>query len=341
MKEKAIAPDPDIYAVTEGFAPDDWQSETTSIGSSLYRGCYENGRRYQTLREVSYVPSDDQQFEAYEAGHITALNMDSNRENPLFRSPVGKHIKHVLDIGTGKGSWAVDVADLFQKATVRGVDLFPPPINWMPPNCVLEVDDILQPWTWQQPFDLIHMRNLDAAFTPEENARLYQQCYNNLQPGGWIEQLEISHKFHSEDNSWPEHCHVKDWERLMTSAAAKSGRPLDLYHRFPSLIKQTGFVDIHVEEAKWPVGPWPRDKQLKEAGSVNLGHWLTGMEGYAMYLFTKYGSPTAWSKEEVQVHLARVRKELVDPRYHLYHTVKRVWARKPMPEEDLIKIEVE
>ncbi|OQD83792.1 hypothetical protein PENANT_c015G09140 [Penicillium antarcticum] len=50
MKEKAIAPDPDIYAVTEGFAPDDWQS-------------------YQTLREVSYVPSDDQQFEAYEAGY--------------------------------------------------------------------------------------------------------------------------------------------------------------------------------------------------------------------------------------------------------------------------------
>jgi hypothetical protein len=107
----------------------------------------------------------------------------------------------------------------------------------------------------------------------------------------------------------------------MMTAAAKSGRPLDLYHRFPSLIKQTGFVDVHVEEVKWPVGPWPRDKQLKEAGSVNQAHWLTGMEGYSMYLFTKFGSPTSWSKEEVHVHLARVRKELTDPRYHLYHTV--------------------
>jgi hypothetical protein len=38
---------------------------------------------------------------------MTALMMDSNRENPLFRSPVGRDIKHVLDIGTGKGSWAV------------------------------------------------------------------------------------------------------------------------------------------------------------------------------------------------------------------------------------------
>jgi hypothetical protein len=107
----------------------------------------------------------------------------------------------------------------------------------------------------------------------------------------------------------------------MTSAAIRSGRPLDLYHRFPNLIKQTGFVDVRVEEVKWPVGPWPRDKQLKEVGAINQGHWLTGLEGYTMYLFTRYGCPTPWSKEEVHVHLAQVRKELTDPRYHLYHTV--------------------
>lgn len=62
-------------------------------------------------------------------------------------------------------------------ATVRGVDLFPPPVNWIPPNCILEVDDILQPWTWRDPFDLVHLRLLDAAFTLEETDQLYQQCY--------------------------------------------------------------------------------------------------------------------------------------------------------------------
>jgi hypothetical protein len=66
---------------------------------------------------------------------------------------------------------------LTDAATVRGVDLFPPPLSWMPPNCILEIDDVLQEWTWQQPFDLIHMRILDAAFTHEEQERLYQQCY--------------------------------------------------------------------------------------------------------------------------------------------------------------------
>lgn len=62
-------------------------------------------------------------------------------------------------------------------ATVRGVDLFPPPVTWIPPNCILEVDDILQDWTWRDPFDLIHLRQLDCAFTPEQTDRLYKQCY--------------------------------------------------------------------------------------------------------------------------------------------------------------------
>ena len=62
-------------------------------------------------------------------------------------------------------------------AIVRGVDLFPPPAPWVPPNCILEVDDITQEWTWHLPFDLIHMRLLDAAFTPEENEEVLDQCY--------------------------------------------------------------------------------------------------------------------------------------------------------------------
>lgn len=66
---------------------------------------------------------------------------------------------------------------LTDAATVRGVDLFPPPVSWAPPNCILEVDDVSQEWTWRQPFDLIHMRILDAAFTHEEQETLYQRCY--------------------------------------------------------------------------------------------------------------------------------------------------------------------
>ncbi|KAJ6118930.1 hypothetical protein N7471_013550 [Penicillium samsonianum] len=120
-----IAVDPDFYSMATGYGmdPQDFQSETTSIASTIARG------RYQATKENDYWgPSDEQQFEAFEIG---------------------------------------DVADLYPSAIVRGVDIFPPPVTWMPPNCVFEVDDVLREWTWTESFDFIHMRLMYGAFPPE------------------------------------------------------------------------------------------------------------------------------------------------------------------------------
>lgn len=55
--------------------------------------------------------------------------------------------------------------------------MFPPPVLWMPPNCVFEVDDVLREWTWREPFDFIHMRLMYGAFPPEGWDKLYKQAY--------------------------------------------------------------------------------------------------------------------------------------------------------------------
>ena len=80
-------------------------------------------------------------------------------------------------------------------ATVRGVDLYPPPDNWVPPNCILEVDDVLkvtnippyitvfmlilynQPWMNNQKYDLVHIRMLAGSFSDEQWRLLYKQAY--------------------------------------------------------------------------------------------------------------------------------------------------------------------
>jgi hypothetical protein len=92
---------------------------------------------------------------------------------------------------------------------------------------------------------------------------------------------------------------------------------------FSESIEKAGFEDTHIQEYKWPIGPWPKDKQLKEAGAVNFQHWLSGMEGYGMWLLTKFGDPVPWTKQEVPVYVAKMRKELSNPRYHIYH---RAWV---------------
>ena len=52
-----------------------------------------------------------------------------------------------------------------------------------------------------------------------------------------------------------------------------------------------------------------------------------------MYLLTKYGDPTPWSKEEVLVYVAQMRKSLNCPHIHAYQRAKRIWARKPAVSE--------
>lgn len=47
----------------------------------------------------------------------------------------------------------------------------------MPPNCLLEVDDVLRDWTWREKFDLIHLRIMLGAFTAEEWDDVYNKCY--------------------------------------------------------------------------------------------------------------------------------------------------------------------
>lgn len=84
-------------------------------------------------------------------------------------------------------------------------------------------------------------------------------------------------------------------------------------------IEKAGFVNVQEKLYKCPLGSWPKNKVYKDAGTVNMEHWKTGLEDWAMWLLTKHGSPTPWAPEAVQVYVAKVRNEISDPSRHCYH----------------------
>lgn len=105
-------------------------SDTTSLTSSIARGYIEHGRRYQTTKSDTIgIPSDDKQFDSMKQverkisggrkdgqelkltstsmSHLAFLILESQQENPLFRSPIRKDAQHILDLGTGDGQWYI------------------------------------------------------------------------------------------------------------------------------------------------------------------------------------------------------------------------------------------
>lgn len=315
----------------DGQSASDW----TSISSSIYRGVIENGRRYQSLKEGEYWgPSDDQQFESMANNHLAHLLQDQFEENQYFRSPIGEGAQNVLDVGTGEAQWAIDVADKYPNVTVYGVDLHPPPQTWVPGNCMLEVDDVTKPWTWREKFDLVHIRWMYGSLTDEQWKHVYSEAYKCLKPGGYIEQNEININFMSDDASIPPDSAMAQWGPMFLECARKMGQRLDLTETMERDIAAAGFEIKGRQAKKYPNGSWPKHPLMKEIGRVEMQAMKLGLEGYAMFLLTHFGSPEPWTPEQVQELCKAMRRDLDDRKIHSYHLQRRVWAQKPLDATD-------
>lgn len=161
-----------------------------------------------------------------------------------------------------------------------------------------------------------------------------------------LELTSFSH--HCDDGTLPPDSDLAKWGPMFLKVAAKSGKKLDTIDTFKSKIEAAGFTNIHEKVYKLPFGEWTKNPVLREAGKFNRLQLREGMEGYAMYaapcysryfctlltvtryLLTKFGDPEPWSPEEVQVLLAKVRKDMDNKDYHAYSRIRRVWAQKPL-----------
>lgn len=73
------------------------------------------------------------------------------------------------------------------------------------------------------------------------------------------------------------------------------------------------------------MGPWAKDPVLKELGMVTQVAFEADIEGYILFIASELG----WSKEEVQVYVANVRREVRSLSYRPWYWQKVVWGRKP------------
>ncbi|KAL6703856.1 hypothetical protein ACN47E_008990 [Coniothyrium glycines] len=304
-------------------AYEDDASDTTSLKSAILNYKYHNGRRYHAYKEGTYWgPNDEAQSDQLDIfHHICLLLLDGE----IYKAPITKNPLHVLDLGTGTGIWAVDFADRFPSAEVLGTDLSAIQPHLVPPNLRFEIDDFTEPWLYRkESFDFIHARSLYGCVA--DWPKLYTEALDHLKPGAYFEQLEMSVVPKSDDGTVLPGSIFEQWGEISLALGDKFGKSLRTVDEQKAGIEAAGFINVVEHRWKLPIGAWPANKKFKELGQYNRFNWEQGIEGWCIYLLT---TVLKWSKEEVQVYLAKMRLALKDRSIHAYQEISLVYAQKP------------
>ncbi|KIX95772.1 uncharacterized protein Z520_08480 [Fonsecaea multimorphosa CBS 102226] len=298
----------------EGVSELDDGETTASVRSSVLQNKEQYGRRYHAYKDGSYHrPNDEAELDRLDIAHALFAIINKDR---LHLAPLEPDLGRVLDLGAGTGTWAIEFADVYPSAVVVGVDISPTMPKIVPPNVQFEIDDVQDPWTYSKQADYIHCRYMVGSIS--DWPRLMRQCYDNLNPGGWVEFQDFDIDYYSQDGSLTEEHALRRWLLLCSEAAAKIGRTLHVGRRLEQWAKEAGFINVQVVKVPVPIGPWPKDKRLKRMGLVNWTQIFEGLQAVSLRLFLNV---LGWTQQELESLLVEVRQDMKNREIHALYDV--------------------
>lgn len=297
----------------------------SSSKASIYDFHFQYNRTYHKYCQGEYyMPNDEQERERMDFQyHTIALVLDHQK----ILAPVQK-MDLVLDQGTGTGIWAIDIGDQYPETEVLGIDLSPIQPPWVPPNVRFEIDNFNRPWI-RSPgtFDLVHS-SLNNGFGLRDWDSFLTESFRCLKPGGWMEAKEITFLPLSDDDSLPNDSAIVTWHEKLHEGATISGANLRLASSdLKSLFEKAGFVNVTVYNFKIPIGTWPKDPKSKEIGLLQRVALLEGLHAFSLTIFRQF---LKWSKEDLEIFLKGVSRELINRAYHWYWPFFVVYGQKPI-----------
>lgn len=205
------------------------------------------------------------------------------------------------------------------------------------------MDDFEQSWSYSHPFDYIHGRELEGCI--RDHDRLFRQAYQHLKPNGWFEMASISVNVISDDGTHKNAIWLEQSVKYMHESATIFGKELVSVSTWKERFEKAGFVNVRQEVLKvscvnqkgchrhrrliarqLPQSPWPKDPKLKELGRYHQVNMLEAVPIYCYALFTRV---LGWKREEIEILLAGVRRDLRDLSNHIYTEVYMIYGQKP------------
>ncbi|RAK73038.1 class I SAM-dependent methyltransferase [Aspergillus fijiensis CBS 313.89] len=308
------------------------EDETQSLTASVTDYPMEHGRRYHKYHEGSYLyPNDEQELDRMDMQHHMLRLVNHGR---LYFAPVQRP-KRILDIGTGSGIWAIEIASDFPEAEITGTDLSPVQPLEVPENVHFLVDDATEEdWLWDPDhFDFIHTGHLIGSLPSYKD--LLKKAHKHLKPGGYVECHEFDSRLKCDDGTMP----PEDPDKFSDYALQdlmdlhyRSGQVSDpprqfrVAHRLARWMREVGFEDVQEHRSMVPVNPWSSDPHLMKIGTWSETNLLEAVAGWSYKPLTILG----WSKPEIEVFLVDVRKSIQNRNVHAYYEFYAVTGRKPL-----------
>ncbi|KJZ70012.1 hypothetical protein HIM_10593 [Hirsutella minnesotensis 3608] len=277
--------------------------DVISLPSSALDHEWRHGRRYHGHHSGAYIyPNDEEEQIRLDMIHQAHLLLHGGS---LFLSSIDLTGRSILDIGTGTGIWAVQIADKYPSASVVGLDLSPIQPQIVPPNVQFYVEDVERDWNEIAAYDFIHCRGMSGSIT--DWPTLFHKIYQALRPGGIIEIHEMLPAIFLTNQEPVLNGPLVDLMRGLVTAHSQIGRSLDPVSNFRTWTEEAGLIEFSEEIFEIPLGSWPEDQQRKNAGKLLASSFNTGLHALTAKAFRDVLS---WSTEEVEVFNAYVRQEL-------------------------------
>lgn len=73
---------------------------------------------------------------------------------------------------------------------------------------------------------------------------------DNLNPGGWVELVDIPVRFFSDDGTLENAPNLKEWARLQVEASSKFGKNMDITLQYKQWLTDVGFKNVKEDAYK-------------------------------------------------------------------------------------------
>jgi len=287
------------------------------------------------------LPADQAEYERLDKQHLMhklalgALYYPIDLVQAALEPVEGEH-KAIMDLGTGSGIWAVEMAAAFPNVQVVGFDLAPYMNRPRPPNCYFEQGDFTQGMgRFAGQFDVVHARSVNQGM--KNHVTWMHDLALLLKPGGVLllidGYLAFTDTAYRNVNPVPEGTPGHSYAvNLLAEAAvamkARGGQPESGvlqrgWVQGSGLFENIGSRVVYTPIGAWYSGPDPNSRRLNTIGATMTDNLLSFTRALRPLLIS-----SGKSQEQVDYEISKADEEVKSGTKRYYTQWHYCWATK-------------